>query len=231
MCGRFTLTRQLREIQDRFEASDEALDFDPHAYAPNINVAPTEQIPIVAVRDGVRRLMLARWGLIPRWAKDARIGARMINARDDTLAEKPAFSNLLENHTCLVVADGFMEFERVGQTKRPVRFVLASKELFAFAGLWVPGHSVSGQIPTCTIITTDPNTTVSRVHNRMPVILERSLENAWLNGSAASKRALLKPCSADSLVGYYVNPGINSVRQKSPDLLDEYRYEDLFSAG
>ncbi len=231
MCGRYTITRNLREIQERFDLpEDEAIRFDePNPYVPNYNVAPTETLPVVAAIDGRKRLSFMRWGLIPSWAKDKKIGARMINARDDTLVEKPAFRNLVDSQRCLVLADGFIEFEAVGKTKRPLRFMRSDKALFAFAGLFDRWTSGDESIASFTIITTKPNDRIARIHNRMPVMLPEELETPWISGEKDVSK-FLKPYPADQMAEYYTSPGLNSVRNKSSDILDPFDYEpDLFS--
>ena len=161
MCGRYSLILTIGELQNRFEFDGERL-----GYAPAYNIAPTQNVLTVVGGEYMR------WGLIPLWAKDMSIGSRMINARSETVAEKPSFRNALRRRRCLVLADGFYEWQRVGKSKRPMRIVMRSGEPFAFAGLWETWKDPEGTvIPSCTIITTTPNDLLRPIHNRMPVIL------------------------------------------------------------
>ncbi|MFH1724017.1 MAG: SOS response-associated peptidase, partial [Elusimicrobiota bacterium] len=166
MCGRYTQTADIKTLQRRFGFRAEGA-----AFAPRYNIAPGQTAPLV-VRDEARRLALMRWGLVPSWAKDPAIGHRMINARSETIAEKPAFRKPFEKRRCLVVADGFYEWRRAGRAKVPVRFVRKDGAPFAFAGLWdrwrVPGET---PLDTFTVLTTSANSLVAEVHARMPVIL------------------------------------------------------------
>ncbi len=165
MCGRFTLTTNIATIAQAFQVEPTLQT------APRYNVAPTQEV-VTVMRDETKHLALLRWGLIPSWAKDESIGNKMINARAETLAEKPSFKRLLTSKRCLIVADGFYEWKKEAGGKTPMYFTLKDKEPFAFAGLWDTWHSPNGeQIRTCTLITTQPNDLVSPVHDRMPVIL------------------------------------------------------------
>jgi putative SOS response-associated peptidase YedK len=177
MCGRFTLTADLEEIAQRFSVSP-----PPNAnYNPRYNIAPTQNV-IVVSNTGQRQLTQMRWGLIPSWAKDPSIGNRMINARSESLAEKPSFRTALKKRRCVIPADGFYEWQKLGKVKQPVRIVLKSREPFGFAGLWERWTSPEGhELLTCTIITTAANELLQKVHDRMPVILSREHEEQWLD--------------------------------------------------
>ena len=165
-----------------------------------------------------------RWGLIPSWAKDKSIGSRMINARAETVAEKPSFRNALRRRRCLVLADGFYEWRRVGKTKTPMRIVMRSGEPFAFAGLWETWTDPEGTvIPSCTIITTTPNDLLSPIHNRMPVILPRDLEEFWLDESVDDPVAVtnvLTPHPAEAMEVYEVSSLVNSVANGGAEVIE-----------
>jgi putative SOS response-associated peptidase YedK len=233
MCGRYTVTALRDEIQERFDIPDEQVDLGFEEYKPSYNVAPTDKVPAVYVRDGERRLALMKWGLIPPWSHDPREGARFINARAESLDEKPAFKESLPHRRCLVIADGFYEFKAEGKTKRPVRYTLTRPGLFAFAGvysLWKP-RDADVFPPSCTIVTTEPNELVAQVHNRMPVILPRESESAWLDPARLSyeniKHMLVSPTAA-AMKGYFVNPAVNSVKNNFRELIDPFDYGTTF---
>ncbi|MDX6541537.1 MAG: hypothetical protein QOI71_3147 [Gaiellales bacterium] len=187
MCGRFTVAVDPQLLAERF---DVAL---PDDIGPRFNVAPTDAVLAIAERSAGRELMVARWGLIPRWAKDAKIGARMINARAETLAERSAYRPLLAKGRCLILADGFYEWRLDPDgRKRPVRYTLADGEPFGFAGLWTGWRDPESgeQLRSCTIITTNANDLVAPVHDRMPVILPRGVEQQWLDREVEVAEAL-----------------------------------------
>ena len=176
MCGRYSLTADIRNLQSRFSFEGEVLDYSPYH-----NIAPTRQV--LTVRgSGPRYAETMRWGLVPSWAKDLSVGSRMINARAETVAEKPAFRSALRRRRCLMLADGFYEWKKTPGGKVPMHITLASGDPFAFAGLWETWKDPSGAvIPSCTIITTAANDLISPIHDRMPVILPRELEDLWLD--------------------------------------------------
>ena len=178
MCGRYSLIADLGELAQRFEFNGDRLTFEP-AY----NVAPTQQV-LTVVGGDTRRGGFMRWGLIPHWAKNASIGGRMINARAETVAEKPAFRDALRRRRCLVLADGFHEWQRSGTARRPMRVVMRTGEPFAFAGLWSVWRDPDGnRVPSCAIITTAANELLRPIHDRMPVVLPKELEEFWLDAS------------------------------------------------
>lgn len=233
MCGRFTVTRSLQEIQDRFDTADEDVEKAADLFSPNYNIAPTDPVPVI-YRDGARyRLEIMRWGLLPPWAKNERAGPPLINARDDTLAEKPAFRDCLAAQRCLIVADSFYEWRTAGKSKKPIRFLLSDGRLFAFAGLytrWIRPDS-GASVSSCTIITTLPNALVEKIHNRMPVILLAESESSWLNPTLQSYEAVkpfLHPMDASLMKQYPVSPAVNSVKNKGPHLIEPYDKDDLF---
>ena len=171
-----------------------------------------------------RRAGYMRWGLIPPWTKDLSTGRPLINARAETVAERPAFRNALRRRRCLVLADGFYEWQRVGRAKRPMRVVMRSGEPFAFAGLWERWRNSDGQvIPSCTIITTEANDLLRPIHARMPVILPRGQEGLWLDGNVKDPAALsdvLRPHPADKMEAYEVSTLVNSYANDGPEVIE-----------
>ena len=217
MCGRYSLIADIQELARQFE-------FDGNGFenTPRYNVAPTQAVLTVTNRD-VRHAEYMRWGLIPSWAKDASIGNRMINARGETVAQKPSFRNALQRRRCLVLADGFYEWQKVGKGKQPMRIVLKSREPFAFAGLWESWRNPEGEtIRSCTIITTEANDLLRPIHERMPVILPRELEDFWLDGDVTDSAALtdvLSPYPDEPMEAYEVSPLVNKATNNSSDLV------------
>jgi putative SOS response-associated peptidase YedK len=215
MCGRYSQTASLKEITERFQiAVSEVLEL-----APRYNIAPTQSAPVV-VWENARALKSLRWGLIPHWAKDSAIGRKLLNARAETVHEKPSFYKSFQSKRCLVLADGFYEWKANGLTKTPMRAQLASRAPFAMAGLWDRWQSpVDGKVLlTYTIITTTPNETLRAVHDRMPVILPRGAESAWLDPATKARELqdMLRP-SSEAMTAYAVSTAVNSPRNESPD--------------
>jgi putative SOS response-associated peptidase YedK len=219
MCGRFTLTVDPAELQERFEN----YTFPPR-FAPRYNVAPTQ--PVLAIpNDGENTADFFVWGLIPMWAKDPTIGSRLINARGETLAEKPTFRGSLKYKRCLILADGFYEWKSAGasKTKTPYFIHMKDRKPFAFAGLWDSWNSPDGSlVKTCTIITTEPNELVSIIHNRMPVILHPRDYAKWLDTSPQtpdSLKPLIKPFPAEEMTAYPVSTLVNKPGNDTPELV------------
>ena len=185
--------------------------------SPRWNIAPTQDV-LIARDDaqGVRELAAVRWGLIPPWAKDTKMSARMINARSETASEKPSFRDAWRRRRCIIPADGFYEWLRVGERKRPFCFRRADGDPMAMAGLWESWRSPQGDtIESCSILTTAANTVVGTIHDRMPVILGAVDFDAWLDVDGSDGRAvsaLTGPCSDDVLVAYEVSTLVNSAR-------------------
>jgi putative SOS response-associated peptidase YedK len=210
MCGRFTLTTDLDRLAEHFAFRAAHL-----SYTPRYNIAPSQ--PVLTLIDAQeRRAGFLRWGLIPSWAKDLGIGDRMINARAETVAEKPSFRRALQKRRCLVLADGFYEWRKEGKKKTPLFITLKAREPFAFAGLWETWKSPTGEaIHSCTIITTTPNALMESIHNRMPVILPREAETRWLDRTVEDPQSLLSlltPHPAEAMVAYPVSQLVNSPR-------------------
>ncbi len=218
MCGRFSLTADLGELARRFEFDGNLLDLEP-----NYNVAPTQNV-LTVIGGENRRGGFMRWGLIPHWAKSDSIGSRMINARAETVAQRPAFRDAFRRRRCLVLADGFYEWRRAGSVKKPMRIVLESGEPFAFAGLWAVWRDSEGnRIPSCTVITTEANDLLRPIHNRMPVILPREMEEFWLDREVQDTAALgeaLASYPSELMQTYQVSTLVNSARNNGPQVVE-----------
>lgn len=192
--------------------------------SPRYNIAPTQETAAI-LNDGRREIRLVRWGLIPQWAKDPSIGAQLINARAETLAEKPSFRVPLKKQRCLIPADGFYEWTRggKGKTKTPVYFKLKSGDPFAFAGLWDCWmDDDSGAVITCTIITTAANELAAKVHDRMPAILKAEDCEDWINPAPKTYEELkdrLTPYPAEQMEFYPVSNLVNNPRTDSPECI------------
>ncbi len=216
MCGRYSLIADLGELARRFEFEGDWLEFES-----SYNVAPTHDV-LTVVGGEARRAGYMRWGLIPHWAKDHKIGSRMINARAETVAEKPSFRDSLRRRRCLVLADGFYEWQRNGKEKRPMRVVMRSGEPFAFAGIWSVWKDPEGnRVPTCAIITTIANDVLEPIHERMPVILPKEAEQFWLDPSVDDPAAItdvLTPAPDDAMNAYEVSTLVNSVANNRPEV-------------
>jgi putative SOS response-associated peptidase YedK len=215
MCARYTLEK-VDDLHARFRAMGDL------ALNARFNVAPTQYMPVV-VEDDSRRLDLYRWGLVPMWAKDPAIGNKMINARSETLAEKPSFRSALKHRRCLVPATGFYEWTGPKSARRPVRIHLKDDSLFAFAGLWERWRDPPGQeMRTFTIITCAPNETVAPIHDRMPVVLRPEDEDAWLDPDLTDAMELLPLLSPYPSEVIRVEPAsrrVNSPANEGPELL------------
>jgi putative SOS response-associated peptidase YedK len=219
MCGRYTVAVDPQLLAERFNV---AL---PEEMVPRYNVAPTDPVLALTERSAGRALVVARWGLVPHWAKEPKVGARMINARAETLGEKPAYRALLAKGRCLILADGFYEWRLDPDgARRPVRYTLEDGSPFGFAGLWTGRRDPESDewLRTCTIITTTANALVAPVHDRMPVIIPRDAEDAWLDREVAVDAALslLQPYPADRMSAADASMLVNSVKNDDPRLLD-----------
>ena len=217
MCGRFTLTWNLNELQGRFGFITEET-----ALEPKYNIAPTDPV-LSVINDGQRQGETMRWGLIPFWAKDPKIGSRMINAAGETVATKPAFRNAFKKRRCLVLANGFYEWKKDGKLRTPIYLTLKSGEPMAFAGLWEIWKSPDGEyVRSCTIVTTIPNTLIEPVHNRMPVILSEESEALWLDPLTEDPKVLeplLIPAPPEIMGTQVVSDYVNSVRNQGPECI------------
>jgi putative SOS response-associated peptidase YedK len=216
MCGRFVLVSPFTLIAEEFRIRDGKGDLKPR-----YNIAPGQDILAVLSEERINRLSRFRWGLIPSWADDPAIGNRMINARAETVASKPSFRSAFDKRRCLIVADGFYEWRREGKRKSPVYVCMKSQKPFGFAGLYEVWHSPEGhEIKSCTIITTEANDLLRPIHDRMPVIMPREVEDTWLNPNfhdRARLLALLGPYPAGKMKAYDVSPRVNTPVNDSPD--------------
>jgi putative SOS response-associated peptidase YedK len=238
MCGRFTSTTDPADLADYFQVDDVVVD----DLGPRYNVAPTDEVyAIAASKEGDRRRLGGfRWGLVPFWAKDPGVGSRMINARAETLLTSSAFKRSFGNRRCIVPADGFYEWQAVpgGKKKQPWYVTRTDGDVFAFAGLWDSWRptrgSDEGRLVSCTIITTGANDAISRVHDRMPVVLPPSAWESWLdpsNDDLDDLSALLVPAPAELVVLTAVGTAVNDVRNDGPELVEpaqEGERETLF---
>ena len=217
MCGRYTLIADLGDLAQRFE-----FDGSDFSYDPGYNIAPTESVLTVRNAEG-REAAFMRWGLVPFWAKDPKIGARMINARSETVAEKPAFRNALKKRRCLVLADGYYEWQKTPAGKRPFRIIMRSGEPFTMAGLWETWRDPQGSVvPSCTIITTTANDLLSPIHDRMPVILPREREELWLDTDIEdpdSLTGILTPYPDNGMDAYEVSTLVNYAGNDGPEVI------------
>lgn len=230
MCGRFGQTATAAELAAAFEA---AWRHEAPADLPRFNIAPTQDAPVLRMKDGVRVLDAYRWGLIPSWAKDASIGARMINARAESVLEKPAFRAAFERRRCLVPASGFYEWRKTAAGKVPQWIYPVDGAPLTFAGLWEFWKPVQDAEPvlTFTILTTTPSADVAMVHDRMPVVVAPADRNAWLDKETREDAlaALLRPAPDGSLRMHAVSTAVNRATNEGPALIEPVEPEpDLF---
>jgi len=220
MCGRFTLTVDPIELQEAFYW----VDFGNADISPRYNIAPSQGVPVV-VNDGKNKLDFFTWGLVPHWAKDPKIGYRMINARSETLSEKSSFRNPYKRRRCIILADGFYEWHKQPdqQVKIPTYIRLKDGKPFSFAGLWETWNSPDGsQILSTTIITTKPNKLLETIHNRMPVILPEDSYDTWLKSGEVDVEILdplLKPFPSDLMEAFSVSKFVNNPRNDTPECI------------
>ena len=205
MCGRFTLRSPAVSIASLFDG------LDVPEWNPRYNIAPTQPVPTVRHFDGNRTFSQLRWGLVPSWAKDLAVGTRMINARGETVASKPAFRDAFKQRRCLVLADGFYEWKKQGNIKKPYRISPINEEIFAFAGLWERRENgPTSVIASFTILTAPANSLISPIHARMPVILPPETHTDWLSGSELEP--LLSPYPAEKMSTYPLDSYVNDAR-------------------
>jgi len=209
MCGRFSLTTDILKLQQQFnfEFNDEI------TINPRFNIAPSQQVLTIGSDGGKRIGTTMKWGLLPFWSKDVKIGYKMINARAESIDEKPSFRTPFKSKRCLVLADGFYEWKKEGKEKQPFRFVMKEEKPFAFAGLWDQWNKAGESLYTCTIITTRPNKVTEEVHDRMPVILDEDVYDIWLNPKTDDTdylKSLLIPYPAEKMKAYPVSQIVNS---------------------
>jgi putative SOS response-associated peptidase YedK len=212
MCGRYTLATPVSKLAEQFGFDDSSVEIPP-----SYNVAPTQSVAAVLEEGGRRRLEVLRWGLIPPWADDPQIGSRMINARSETVAEKPSYRRAFRERRCLIPADGFYEWQRTNGAKQPYYIHMEDGTPFAFAGLWETWKG-DGEIRSYTILTTGANALVDEIHERMPVIVAPDAYDVWLD--PASERdeltGLLAPYPEEEMEAYPVSRFVNSPSNNDP---------------
>ena len=223
MCGRYGWYHSgadLAEMLERFGVHRLPEDFAD--LEPRYNIAPTDAMPVLRLEDGELVAERMRWGLVPFWAKDLKIGASMINARREGITEKPAFREAIRRRRCLVPASGFYEWLKLAHGKQPMHIRRRDGKPFAFAGLWEQWRGPDGPVRTYSIVTTEPNALMEPIHNRMPVILDQRDEARWLDPSAPLDvlGALLEPCLPEALEAFPVNRAMGNVAFQGPECLE-----------
>jgi putative SOS response-associated peptidase YedK len=216
MCGRYVIKTPPDLMQQVFNYAER-----PN-FPARFNIAPTQPVPVVRIDNGRRSFALVRWGLIPSWAKDPRELSLLINARAESVLDKPAFRNAMKRRRCLIPADGFYEWKQDGERKRP--FYAAAKELVAFAGLWEPWMGPNGEeVETACIITTPANRTLRPLHDRMPAVIPRGAFDMWLDGAnvdAETAAALLVPAPEDTFAAHEVSTAVNRTTNDNASLIE-----------
>lgn len=236
MCGRASLSKNEKELEQRFNASFYSEDIERYNPLPNFNLGPGQFHPVIINQDPGHFHYL-RWGLIPYWAKDEKVAFKMINARAETILEKPAFKPSFKSRRCLVPVDGFYEWKKGPKgISLPYRFVQKNQEIFSLAGIWETWNKANGEeLHTFSVITVKANTIVGNIHARMPAILFPSEEKYWLDEGIQTNdlMELLDPYPDDAMFGYPVSTKVNSVKNNDPDLIKEsahpvYKQGSLF---
>jgi putative SOS response-associated peptidase YedK len=218
MCGRFSLATDISVLQEQFNFkwSNEI------TINPRFNVAPSQQILTIG-SDGEKRIgTMMKWGLVPYWSNDTKIGYKMINARAEGIDEKPSFKTPFKRKRCLILSDGFYEWKKEEKKKQPFRFMMKDDRPFAFAGLWDQWDKDGELLYSCTIITTTPNEMTQEVHNRMPVILEEDAYDLWIDAKMNDTeylKSLLIPFPAEKMKSYPVSTLVNSPKNNVEECL------------
>ena len=221
MCGRKTLSKDIASIIEEMNIEE----WGAHDYKPNYNIAPTNFSPVL-INDGVKKTKMMRWGLVPSWSKNDQIGSKMINARLETILEKPSFSGLLKSNRCVVLADGYYEWTK--QHSQPYYITHKKNKILPLAGLWTTWKSSnSNTLSTYTVITTSPKNDIKLIHNRMPVILDRDSMDKWTNcnrytiSECLNDISLLEPDlkfhPVSKIVNYPKNNSIQNIREEKPN--------------
>ncbi len=222
MCGRASLTKVEQDLEARFRATFYAEDLEEFELLPTFNLAPTHLHPVITDADP-EHIQYFRWGLVPFWAKDAAIGSRMINARIESVLEKPAFRQAIRKRRCIVPFDGFYEWQKGPGGKTPFRITLKDEGLFACAGLWEQWAQPDGQtLYTFTVLTQSPNELMAPIHDRMPAILLPEQEKAWLDASLSAEEAvtMIAPYPSEQMKAYPVSRRVNKVSENDPGLIE-----------
>ncbi len=213
MCGRYTQTHSGKDLAEAFRLTTEP------APPPRYNIAPSQPVSAIIAN---REYRIFQWGLVPSWAKDYKIGYRLINARSETAAEKPSFRAAFKRRRCLIPADGFYEWQRTASNKKKQPFYIhfRNRSLFAFAGLWEQWEGGDGSyLETCTILTTEPNELMAPIHNRMPVIIPKDEYDRWLTAAPSQVQTLMRPYDADEMEAYPVSTLVNSPQNEVSDCI------------
>ncbi len=217
MCGRFSITKEEKLIEERFGAT-----FYTDELVKRYNAAPSQNLPVIS-QEEPDKIHFFRWGLIPFWAKDSKIGFKMINARAEGILESKVYRKPLEKRRCLIPADGFYEWRKVGKQKLPIRFTRKDDGLFAFAGIYETWKDPkNGNVHSFSIITCPPNELVKPVHDRMPVILDEKEEINWLDNHLKPEDAMsmLKPFPTEQMRAYEVSTLVNSAANNMPEIIE-----------
>lgn len=228
MCGRYVLNAEPQLIQQTFN-----LESVPDEFAPRYNIAPTQPVPIIT-NDDPQHLTMVQWGLIPSWSKDPKMAYKMINARGETVAEKPSYRGPFKYRRCLIPVSGFYEWVQTDDGKQPHFIHVKDDPVFSFAGLWEVWRNPEGdEIWTTTIITTKANEMLSALHHRMPVILDGDKRQIWLDKDADKNelQALLQPYAQEKMTHYPVSKAVGNVRNDDPALIereDPPRQQSMF---
>ncbi|WP_372364470.1 SOS response-associated peptidase [Candidatus Uabimicrobium sp. HlEnr_7] len=223
MCGRYALHSSLEEIAEEFSAK-----IPQQKIEKRYNAAPAQKLPVI-IRQQQNYIKLFSWGLVPSWAKDPSIGSKMINARSETIAEKPSFRKAFSRSRCLVPVNGFYEWKKTSSGKRPVYITPKNAAIFAFAGLWETCQINEKTIFSFTVATTEPNNTLKEIHNRMPVILTtKQNQNIWLNEDSPAQECLklLRPCDDAYITHHYVSRKVNATYNDAPELIKPVTYPE-----
>lgn len=222
MCGRFSLSEYYDSLEEYFKIDE---PFDDIVLKPRYNIAPTQYHPVIIQEGGKNKLRMYKWGLVPFWTKDRKIGYKMINARSETVEEKNSFKQPFKSKRCLIPADGFYEWDRKNKTKIPYRFVMKDRRPFAFAGLWEKWDKEDEPLFTFTIITTENNELMEPIHNRMPVILDKLNHEIWLSpdSNEAELKELLVPFDSNKMDYYRVGEVVNNARNDLPECIEPVR--------
>lgn len=216
MCGRFSLFESIETLKEEFQ-------FEYNGdYEPRYNIAPGQDILTIVQNGRIREGVQMRWGLIPFWADDEKIGYRMINARAETVTEKPSFKSAIKKRRCLIPVDGFYEWKKEDGKKQPYRFEMKNKKTFALAGIWENWSKNGKNITSCTILTTTPNDVTESIHDRMPVILTEEKYDIWLDrsiGEPEQLSPLFIPFEGRKMKGYQISTAINSAKKEGKNLI------------
>lgn len=216
MCGRYQLSVTEKDITIRFH-----VEVYEKLYRPSYNCAPSQKLPVIS-SDQPDRLAFYKWGLIPFWAKDPKIAYKLINAKSETIEEKPSFKHSFKRRRCLVICNGFYEWKKGNNQKIPYRIFLRENKLFAMAGIWDEWKDAEQKpLRSFSILTTSPNELMKDIHQRMPVILDKTNEHTWLHENNPDLlKNLLKPFPADNMEAYQISSLVNSPRNDTPEIIE-----------